>query len=140
MFTGRCTLLPRLHVPCRYMVHVAMEHGTNHTLQVQVECVCVCVRVCPQGQGPKSSPAPARKKVCITRQISSFVNSLLCYIKFGTSIMTLHGHFTKITKKTKHGNVYNDRSTEKNNSQKHGFWTFARSLYKFPCFVSLVVL
>ena len=86
----------------------------------------------PQGQGPK--------KVCITRQISSFVNSLLCYIKFGTSIMTLHGHFTKITKKTKHGNVYNDRSTEKNNSQKHGFWTFARSLYKFPCFVFLVVL
>ena len=55
-------------------------------------------------------------------------------------IMTLHGHFTKITKKTKHGNVYNDRSTEKNNSQKHGFWTFARSLYKFPCFVFLVVL
>ena len=36
-------------------------------------------------------------------------------------IMTLHGHFTKITKKTKHGNVYNDRSTEKKNSQKHGF-------------------
>ena len=36
-------------------------------------------------------------------------------------IMTLHGHFTKITKKTKHGNVCNDRLTEKNNSQKHDF-------------------
>ena len=28
-------------------------------------------------------------------------------------IMTLHGRFTKITKKSKHGNVYNDRSTKK---------------------------
>ena len=37
-------------------------------------------------------------------------------------IMTLHGHFTKITKKTKHGNVYNDRSTEKNGNQKTRFF------------------
>ena len=47
-------------------------------------------------------------------------------------IMTLHGHFTKITKKTKHGNVYNDRSTlknAKNGNQKHGFLTIF--LYNF---------
>ena len=37
-------------------------------------------------------------------------------------IMTLHGHFTKITKKTKHGNVYNDRSTLKNGNQKTRFF------------------
>ena len=41
-------------------------------------------------------------------------------------IMTLHERFTKTTKKTKHGNVYNDRSTlknAKNGNQKHGFLT-----------------
>ena len=45
-------------------------------------------------------------------------------------IMTLHGHFTKKTKKTKHGNVYNDRSTLKNGDQKtRFFWiNFANSL------------
>ena len=47
-------------------------------------------------------------------------------------IMTLHGHFTKITKKTKHGNVYNDRSTlknAKNGNQYHDFLTIF--LYNF---------
>ena len=55
-------------------------------------------------------------------------------------IMKLHGRYSKITKKTKHENLYNDRSTLKNINQKHDFWTFARSLYNFPCFVCLVVL
>ena len=31
----------------------------------------------------------------------------------------LHGRSTKITKKTKQGNLYNDRSTLKNDNQKH---------------------
>jgi hypothetical protein len=31
----------------------------------------------------------------------------------------LHGRSTKITKKTKHGYLYNDRSTLKNDNQKH---------------------
>ena len=47
-------------------------------------------------------------------------------------IMTLHERFTKTTKKTKHGNVYNDRSTlknAKNGNQKHGFLTIF--LYNF---------
>ena len=46
--------------------------------------------------------------------------------------MTLHERFTKTTKKTKHGNVYNDRSTlknAKNGNQKHGFLTIF--LYNF---------
>ena len=37
-------------------------------------------------------------------------------------IMTLRGHFTKKTKKTKHGNVYNDRSTLKNGNLKRRFF------------------
>ena len=47
-------------------------------------------------------------------------------------IMTLHERFTKTTKKTKHGNVYNGRSTlknAKNGNQKHGFLTIF--LYNF---------
>ena len=112
-----------------------------HDMYLVCMYVNTLIRVHPQGQGQKSSPALDRKKRCISKANFQFCQFFVVLHKIGHEcIMTLHGHFTKITKKTKHGNVYNDRSTEKNNSQKHGFWTFARSLYKFPCFVFLVVL
>ena len=52
-------------------------------------------------------------------------------------IMTLHERFTKTTKKTKHGNVYNDRSTlknAKNGNQKHGFLTIDRCIRSHALF------
>ena len=54
--------------------------------------------------------------------------------------MKLHQRAHKTTKKKKHGNLYNDLA----NVQKSCFWELFfyvdRSLYKFPCFVFLVIL
>jgi len=88
----------------------------------------------------------APKSLEIARNCSKYLNWDFCQFFVvlhkirHDCIMKLHGPFPQITKKTKHGNSYNDRSTLKNNNKKHDFWKFARSLYKFPCFVCLVVL
>ena len=71
-------------------------------------------------------------------QLSQFF--IVMYKIWHYRTMKLHQRAHKTTKKKKHGNLYNDLA----NVQKSCFWELFfyvdRSLYKFPCFVFLVIL
>ena len=68
----------------------------------------------PTRSGSKIQPSPGLWKWLHNQANFQFCQFFVVLHKIGHEcIMTLHGRFTKITKKSKHGNVYNDRSTKK---------------------------
>ena len=86
----------------------------------------------------RSTLKNGNQKHDILNQLCQFFVMLYKFERYCTT--KLHQRAHKTTKKTKHGNLYNDLA----NVQKSCFWLIFfnvdRSLYKFLCFVFLVIL